>query len=81
MLELRLQFGILPLHSPMLTRVEICYLVFFVGWLGKAFHGNAMGPLWSISCEEVFYLLWAALGKLQAKGPFCSPRFSLFPSL
>jgi len=41
-----------------LTHREIVYLVFFLGYLGGAYHGNPLGILWSISVEELFYVAW-----------------------
>jgi peptidoglycan/LPS O-acetylase OafA/YrhL len=53
--------------SVRLNHSEILYLVFFVGWLGGLYHFNPMGPLWSISVEEVFYAVWPTIAKLRGK--------------
>ena len=50
---------VLPEFS--LNRHEILYLLTFTAWFGEVFHGNPFGVLWSISVEEVFYLLWPTI--------------------
>lgn len=43
------------------------YLLLFVGWLGGTMHGNPFGPLWSISVEELFYLIWPGIARISGK--------------
>jgi len=41
-----------------LTSTQVWCLVVFVGWLVAGGYHNGIGQLWSISVEEVFYLIW-----------------------
>jgi peptidoglycan/LPS O-acetylase OafA/YrhL len=52
-------------HMGRLSRTDILCLVFFVAWKGGDFHFNPMGPLWSISCEELFYAVWPTIAKIR----------------
>ncbi len=58
-----------------LSRSEILYLLCFVGWMGKAYHFNPMGPLWSISCEEIFYIVWPTVVKMRGKASILGSQF------
>jgi peptidoglycan/LPS O-acetylase OafA/YrhL len=43
---------------------EILYLLTFLGYLDTiGYHGNPAGVLWSISVEELFYVLWPQVAK------------------
>jgi peptidoglycan/LPS O-acetylase OafA/YrhL len=48
-----------------LSTPEVLYLLFFVGWLGGTFHFNVMGPLWSVSVEEMFYAIWPTVARMR----------------
>ena len=47
-----------------LTKAQLLYLLFFVGWLGKSTFHNGVGVLWSISVEEWFYIIWPGITKI-----------------
>jgi peptidoglycan/LPS O-acetylase OafA/YrhL len=57
---------------------QIFYLVFLVGYLGGFYHSNPMGPLWSISVEELFYLIWPVLANIGRR-TICLVSLSLVP--
>ena len=57
---------------------QVFYLVFLVGYLGGSFYSNPMGPLWSISVEELFYLVWPMLAKFGRR-TICLVSISLVP--
>lgn len=41
-------------------------LLIFPAFAGRAFNQNPAGVLWSVSVEEIFYLIWPVAGKLKA---------------
>jgi peptidoglycan/LPS O-acetylase OafA/YrhL len=53
-----------PSHR--LHAVDILELIFLVGWAGGFLRGNPFGVLWSISVEELFYLVWPTVAKRRA---------------
>lgn len=62
-----------------LSGAQMAYLIFFLAWLGGTFHGNPVGPLWSISVEELFYLLWPTIAKLRAQGSLTIASLLIVP--
>ncbi len=58
-----------------LEPIQIAYLLFFVGFLGKELNYNPAGILWSISVEEMFYLIWPLAGKVKAFAGACAGLF------
>ena len=80
-LGVAIAFGIrfLPTHINQLTASEIAYLAFFVAWLGRDFRGNPMAPLWSISCEELFYAVWPAIAKCRGRHSILIAAIVLMP--
>ena len=66
-------------HWHRLTRAEILYLLFFVAWKGGTFHANPMGPLWSISCEELFYAVRPTVPKLKGRVSILAVSLLILP--
>lgn len=59
-----LAFSFVAPHRFGLDGKHIFFLVAFLGYLGGTFHSNPIGPLWSISVEELFYFVWPTIIKL-----------------
>lgn len=50
-----------------LTYNQIYFLIsLFLGYMGREYNNNPAGVLWSVSVEEIFYLIWPIAGKLSA---------------